>query len=88
MKSIKYLNEDKEKIKKYAEPDNPLQNMADHVGLTQIDAQIEILKEVLEEFRKEYEIKCKEQGLKKDEWNESEMFSINEIEQKITGDEE
>ena len=47
MKSIKYLNEEKEKIKKYAEPDNPLQNMADHVGVTQIEAQIEILKDVL-----------------------------------------
>ncbi len=55
MKSIKDLNEEKEKIKKYSEPDNPLQNIADDVGKTQIDSQIEILKEVLEYANKRIE---------------------------------
>ena len=78
MKSIKDLNEDKEKIKKYSEPDNPLQNMADHVGLTQIDAQIEILKEVLEVIDKWWEKTMK---------ISSTSTRLKELKQKITGDE-
>ncbi len=82
MKSIKDLNEEKEKIKKYSEPDNPLQNIADDVGKTQIDSQIEILKEVLELID---ETKLPDD---KDYRYSNEYIDswIEELKQKITGD--